>query len=444
MISPTYTYIAGAFKAGRVFKQVPSYPVNSGAPQVQRTSETHRLNPEGLVEELGTGVPRQDWDVNKGKVSDYPCLSFRQKTDNYTKYTQEFNNGLWQKTGGFISADRHTGPDGLQSAERFTTQATSTACFIHQNLDVKVTDSTIYCSVWVRDGGGDEGNPGTGYFTMSIFNNSTSTYLDYLTVDIVNGIAVDGGPKGIMIKEYPDKWFRVGFFTETSPGSSGTFQLRLHAGVNSPESASFPNYLNTGSASGQQIQFWGANITKTKYAMPYIKADGSFTDLEDDNFHVTALQDHVNSPEGIFFIHLKMAAENIYLSNSQAVISLNSSSTTNGIFFNFKSGSPNFAMNITVNGSSQSFYSQTLDFNEEIKLAVYYKTDYCELFYNGSSVNIDTNFVTFGSRMLQRIDNDNGGGFNQFHEGDLYQMRFYDVRTLSPSQIKELQRDLTQ
>jgi hypothetical protein len=139
-----------------------------------------------------------------------------------------------------------------------------------------------------------------------------------------------------------------------------------------------------------------------------------------------------------------MATLEDFLTNSQAVISLNNNQSSNVIAFNFKKTSPNMAMNIQVQTGSQSFYQQDVDFANEIKLAVYYKTDYVELYYNGKSIYIDTNFVTFNSRVLQQISNHNGNGFNKFVEGDIYQTRFYDVRTLSSSQIKQLQKQLTQ
>ena len=448
MISPTLAWIVGAFKQTKAFKQVPAYPQNSAAPTNQRSSETHRLNPDGLIEELNNNMPRQDWDVNNGKVSDYPCISLRKEEDNWTKYTQEFNNGLWQKTGGFIGQDNHTAPDGLQTAERFTTNQTNQLCYVHQNLDVKVTDSKIYTSVWVRDGGGTQGNPGTGYFTLSIYDTVNSTDLTYVTFDIINGVALDDGgankPENILIKEYPNKWFRVGFFSSTGSGSSGTYQMRLYGGVNNPNTGTYPTYMETDNVSGQQIQFWGANITKTKYALPYIYATGSFTDCKEDSFNITNLQDYINSPTGLYFIHVKMAALQDYLTNSQAVISLNDNSAVNVIAFNFKKTSPNMAMNFQVQTGSQSFYQQDVDFANEIKLAVYYKTDYVELYYNGKSVYVDTSFVTFDNRVLQKICNHNGGGFNKFLEGDIYQTRFYDVRTLTSSQIKQLQKQLTQ
>tara|TARA_Y100000766_G_scaffold10625_1_gene7741 strand:- start:3466 stop:4818 length:1353 start_codon:yes stop_codon:yes gene_type:complete len=450
MISPSLAWVVGAFKSQRAFKQVPSYPQNLGAPQIQRSDGSYRLNPDGLIEEIGNNIPRQDWDVNKGKISDYPCISIRQQQDNWIKYTQEFNNGLWQKNGGFVSTDRVTGPDGLQSAERFQASGVIPGLkYMHQNLDVKVNESKVYFSVWVRDGGGEGGNPGTGYFTLSIYDNNNSVDYCYATFDIINGLVVDSGgtgyaPTNTTIKEYPDKWFRVGFMCAVGSGSSGAFQMRLYAAVNSPETGNFPNYLEPGAAVNQQIQFWGANATKTAYPLPYIFAMGSFEKSEEDNFFCSGLTDQINSPEGLWFIHVKMATSQNYLSNSSAVISLNDGGTSDGINFNFKKSNPNFSMNINVGSSSESFYQGNLDFDHEIKLAVYYKTDYVELFYNGNSIYIDNTFRTFDTRVLQKIVNNNGGGFNKFEEGDIYQYRFYDVRTLTSSQIKQLQTQLTQ
>ena len=450
MISPTLTWIVGAFKQNKGFKLVPSYPQSTAAPSFTRSSETHRLNPDGLIEEINNNIPRQDWDVNNGNVSDYPCISLRQEAYNYLKYTKEFNNANWQKNGGFIGTNKHTGPDGLQTAEMFQASGAIPGLkYMQQNLDIKLTDSKDYFSIWVRDGGGAAGNPGTGFFTLSIWDNVNSNDFSYVTYDIINGVSVDSGgswpkPENIMIKEYPNKWFRVGFMCALGSGNTGDYKMRLYAAVSSPETGTFPGYLQVTNAVNQQIQYWGANATITKYALPYIDASGTLVEAKSDVFFSSSLTDYINSPTGLWFIHVKMAANESFLTNPSAVISLNSANTANGINFNFKNNNPNFSMNINVGSSSQSFYQGDLDFDNEIKLAVYYKQGFVELFYNGKSIYIDNTFNTFADRVLQKIVNDNGGGFNKFEEGDIYQYRFYDVRTLTSSQIKQLQKQLTQ
>ena len=60
MISPTLAWVVGAFKQNKAFKQVPAYPPSSAAPTIQRSSETHRLNPDGLIEEINNNIPKEN------------------------------------------------------------------------------------------------------------------------------------------------------------------------------------------------------------------------------------------------------------------------------------------------------------------------------------------------------------------------------------------------
>ena len=449
MISPTLTWIVGAFKKKKGFKQVPPYPHSQAFTSIERTTETYRLNSNGLIEELAIDVPRQDWDINKGKVSDYPCISLRQNAFNYILRTEKFDKNDWVKFGGAVTSNKHTAPDGSQNADVFEVNGSVHSLkYIEQDVDIKVNNTKAYFSVWVRDGGGVVGNPGTGFFTLSIWDNVNSNDLTYVTYDIINGVVVDSdgnGPKpeNIMIKEYLNKWFRVGFMCDVPNGSSGDYKMRLYAAVNNPQTASFPTYLQATNI-GQQIQYWGANNTKTQYALPYIHSDSAFEEVGEDVFYSDSLTDYINSPTGLWFIHVKMASLENFLKNSSANISLSSGNTNDSITFNFKSSNPNFSMNINVDGISQAFFQGDLDFSNEIKLAVYYKQNYVELFYNGKSIYTDSTFDTFASMVLNKITNDDGGGSDKFEEGDIYQYRFYDVRTLQGAKIKQLQKQLTQ
>ena len=452
MIRPSYSYKVGGFKQGEVFHQIPGQYDSgiSANPVVSRSSNTTRVNKEGLIEHIDSNIPRQTWPVYKGRVGRCPSLALRERIPQKLYWTERFNtSGAWTEQGVNVLCTETVAPTGRKEACLLRVTSTNNACFVEQEtVGVSHSLGTFVLSIFVKDGGDimQGGSRGSGYFAMQVIDSANSASL-IQTFDLVNGTV--GGSTGNLtpeepfIHEYPNGWFRVGFRYDI--GTTISPAVRFYASCNGTDT-SVPDYLLSGDYSGQSLQLWGANLVQSRQLQPYIKSESTLKIQEADTLRTFVGNDYIYSKEGIFFISLKLESDQVTFNSN--CITLNNGTVNNKISFNFRQATNNFIFIVkkgTSTGSTtQSFFETSLDFTKEIKLAVHWKQGLCLLYYNGNQIHQDTNFNTFDGDTLTRIDADNGNQVNKFKCGDIYELSVYDTRTLSSTKVVELLKQLTE
>ena len=80
-----------------------------------RASSGTTVNQSGLIETVGSGIPRIDFQGNtKGALLLEPSRS------NLTLYSEDLSNSYWAKQNGSITSNVISSPNGLVNADLFT------------------------------------------------------------------------------------------------------------------------------------------------------------------------------------------------------------------------------------------------------------------------------------------------------------------------------------
>ena len=115
--------IPAAYKASKVYSAIPTD--GDGDFTFTRTGNGTRINKAGLIETVGSNVPRLNYRLDAdGNPSSCPELLLEPERTNQILYSKDFTNSAWQKLGGgtgtapVVTADYTTAPDGTQTADR--------------------------------------------------------------------------------------------------------------------------------------------------------------------------------------------------------------------------------------------------------------------------------------------------------------------------------------
>ena len=227
-----------------------------------RASSATVVNQSGLIETVGSGEPRIDFQGNtKG------ALLLEPQRSNDILYSQDFSNAAWAKggtsvTSGFVS------PDGTLNADKITPTGINEAHQIYQNKTI-TSNQSYTISAFMKFGGyrylecrETFGGKGIG------FDTTTQTFY---------GINTPTSFKGVILK---NGWVKMEA-TYTSIGTSAFFLLYATPILMNP------TFLGDGTS---HFYTYGAQLEQGSYATSIIPTSGSA---------VTRVQDVskiVNSP----------------------------------------------------------------------------------------------------------------------------------------------------
>jgi hypothetical protein len=164
--------VPSGYKSGKIYAQKPL--TTDGQLTFTRASTATRVNASGLIEAVASGVPRLDY-----LGSTCPKLLLEPQRTNSVTYSEQFDDGVWQKTAAgtavapVVTANHAISPDGTQNADlvvfnRGAGNTSSDFSWIYQNFATSAATYTISCYVkaatsadvgknlaWRNFGGGD-------------------------------------------------------------------------------------------------------------------------------------------------------------------------------------------------------------------------------------------------------------------------------------------------
>lgn len=175
----------------------------------------------------------------------------RTATTNLLPRSEEFNDAVWGKVGGSLTADAIMAPNGQTTADLFTENTVLT------QHDVRVTSPTLTDGVT---------------YTLTVYSKTNGRRLNIIypldtaghgaTFDLINGtFTYTGNTVTATIQPVGDGWYRCSC-TATKSGGSGTSQLRFltHNGTTN-------NYTGDGTSG---IYLWGAQLEQSSTVGEYI------------------------------------------------------------------------------------------------------------------------------------------------------------------------------
>jgi len=299
-----------------------------------RASSGTTVNQSGLIETVGSGIPRIDFQGNtKGALLLEPSRS------NSINYSEDFNQSVWNKTGLTVSSNQIISPDGSLNADEINI----TGVNAHYLFDV--------ISV----------NASTNYVLTFYAKKGTATDVSYSIYDSSNGADIIASTS-YYSQISNTNWTRI------------TVEFTTPSGCTSVR----PYPLRDGSSAGT-VYIWGAQLEQGSYPTSYIRTSGSAVTRVADACDNGGNDQVINSSEGVLFLDFEITENSTEVkqtalcngTTSEAVKILQLSGSTSFRFETVMSSGTNFQKNLTLNPYQRN------------KCALQYKANDYKVFVNG-------------------------------------------------------------
>lgn len=376
--------IPSGTKASTLYSVLPANGDGDFTHSRSNTTAT-RVNKDGLIEDVGSNIPRLDYPLTNGVVGDCPHLLLEPQRTNLAEYSESFNN--WGNGSSYITANQAISPDGNLTAD----QLSKAAAFQQVSESATTASGSTYSfSIFVKENTLDR-------ITLRIAggSNDVRKTLDLNDLSISDAGGNQTGFVETKVERYPNQWYK---YTVTATVDSTSTAINIYAGK--------ANVTESGN-----IYIWGSQFELGDYSTSYIPnlSTGSTTRSQDFCYNSGTSAD-INSEEGVLFV--EFAALNNDLTNRR--ISISNSTSSNLVRVGYD-GTSNRIIGVIYNGVNQAVLVTTsytiTDFH---KVAVKYKQNDFALWVDGTEVATDISGSTFAADLLSELAFDNGASGNLF------------------------------
>ena len=373
-----------------------------------RAGSATRINSQGLIETVASGVSRLNYPLIDGVVNGCPSHLLEPQRSNLLPYSEDFSDAGWTKTDSNITENTTTSPNGTLTADSLI-ENTSTS--VHRAFKTLAVTGTHTYSFYVK---------ANGRQWIAIGAGNTSSFGALAYFDIENGVLGTVSVGSANIENAGNGWYRCSV-TGVGNGGGTSFNIWLANANNSI------SYLGDGTSG---IYIWGAQLEAGSYPTSYIPTNGSAVTRSAETANGAGDASTFNDSEGVLF------AEISALDNSTVErIAISDGSNDNRVYFT-KTGIANELRFAIVDGSiSQASITKVVNDNTSMhKIAGKYKANDVAFWINGFEVGTDTN-ATMPSG-LDELAFDSGSGSLDFY-GNTKQIQYYDS-ALTDSELETL------
>ena len=404
--------IPSGYKATTLYSVMPANGNGDFTHSRSNTTST-RVNKDGLIENVGSNIPRLDYPLTNGLVGDCPHLLLEPSRTNTLQYTEDFGNSSWTRTNSTVSTNQVIAPDGSLTADRLIESTATGSHDIRQNETVTSGVQYTY-SVFVKEyEAGSYRNVNfyvAGPNSVGTFSFSTGGFTGH-SLDSARAI------------NYGNGWYRLEI-TDTSVSTAFNVIILTQNGTTT-------NYTGDGSSG---FYLWGAQLEQGSYATSYIPnlTTGNKTRSADACSDSGTSAD-INSEEGVLFVEMATFDQNdtsdrriaISSGNTNYVIRLTYAVTANRLYA--------VVYSLGTVWATYTALSNAEDFN---KVALKYKASDFDFYVNGVKVQQQSSGATFPANTMTEVAFDNGGGGNDFY-GKIKQLIVFN-EALSDSELETL------
>ena len=362
-------HIPSGYKSGTLYNVLPNDA--DGDFDFTRASTATRVDENGLIETIATGTPRLNYPLLDGVVQDNPTLLLEPSRQNLFPDSENFSASSWQGvTGGALTANDTTSPDGTSNATKLEGDGTSTS--------IRLFDFQNFSSA--------------GDFTLSFFaKKGTHNFiqLSLLGYDGGGSVRFDldnivASGTGASIINYGNDWYRC-IFEATIGASDLTGSANLYL-VKNLEGNVFDSNSD---ANGKSVYIWGAQLEAGSYATSYIPTSGATYEREADVANGAGNSEVFNDSEGVLYANIAALANDGTLRR----LSINDNEANNDrVLIGFSPNSNEIQGQSRTGVTTQAAFSGTVsDVTNFSKVAMKYKANDFALWINGFEVDTDVN-----------------------------------------------------
>ena len=389
--------IPSGYKAGKVYSQFP--PSGDGDFTFSRNSIATRVNQAGVIETVGINVPRLDYPG--GKCPD--LLLEPQRTNNILN-SESLSNASWIKyNSGLGSAPIITdniaiSPSGEMNASRLQMSlgggtTTSDRVFVRQSLTSR---TNYYFSVYLKSANGSEQKLSWHY--------GSDDFLITVT----------------------DEWQR---FELTRSGAATSWAgLSLRG-----------NLVSTlGIDNSVDILVYGFQAEQGNYPSSYIPTSGSLVTRIAEVCNGAGNSNVFNDSEGVLYVELNLFELSSSFNRYISIDDGNNASLNNTISIQYRT---NGSLRCYFGGLATSnllfLGDGSLDFTENHKIAIRYKSGEMAVYLNGISQSLYGSFVYTSLLGLSRLSFGMNNASTYNFQGKIKDLRYYNT-ALTDTELQQL------
>jgi hypothetical protein len=315
-----------------------------------RASSATRVNKQGLIETVASGVPRIDFTDANG------ALLLEPQRTNLITYSEDFSNAFWLIQNSSITLNSTISPDGTLNAAKLTENTSNSTHRILNGAGLTVSGD-VSISVFAKKG---ERN-----WIRLTNNNIQGAFFD-LDNGVVGDVIVGIDAK---IENYGNGWYRC------SISQTGVANERL--GVYTSIDGVNTTYTGDGTSG---VYIYGAQLEQGSYATSYIPTQGSAVTVLADVCTGAGNDQVINSAEGVLYAEISALADG----GSFRTLSIsNGNSTSNVVGLLYRTAVNEIWMQVRGSGVETNINLYDVNQNENNKIALLYTADLIKIFVNG-------------------------------------------------------------
>ena len=380
---PSLALLPSGYKASKVYSVLPTD--GTGDFDFTRSGNATRVNSDGLIETVGSNVPRLNYPLIDGVVNGCPSLLLEPSRTNLVQYSEDFSNAYWTKAGSSVVSG-FTSPDGTANVFKLV-EDTSTGT--HKINHTSVTSNIYTISVFAK------------YNGRILQLASTSTGGHYANFDLLNGVIGNfgGTTENVTITEISNGWYRCSMTTTSNMNTA------IINTVQSVTSVYQESYTGDGTSG---VYIWGAQLEEGSYATSYIPTYGTSVTRNNDVCRKENATDIIGQTEGSFFMEFEMGINNTI--GTPVCISEYASTSNFILVYQLQSNTLSFR----IRDTSIDQFNITSDIlsGGKHKFAFAYKENDCAFYIDGTLIGTNTS-CTIPSNLNRLSLVDVGSGINK-------------------------------
>ena len=397
-----YLYVPSAYKAETAYGVLPN---DSAADfgDFARGSSAHRVNKDGLLEEMGSNIPRIDYSDGG-----CPSLLLEPERRNYCRYTEDLANWNPNPSSSAVTITQNAliAPDGNKTADIIS--VSDIADGVYSKTLQSIATTSYSTSMYLKH------VSGSAEVRLGITTNLHSGSGEkYIVIDLSNGSIVSDTIGSLAVKKVVsvgNGWYRASL--EGSVAShSGNSAISIYSGTSEPT----------------EFSAWGGQVEIGEYTTSHIKnLDNTefVTRSADSSYFTGELQSYIDTSEGVFEVKAKALSNG---GSASKRISFSDISGNNRVSIVYSTTSDYLVLILKADGSDVISSSILTSFaqDETNTVKVKWKSGDIQVKVNGTVIY--SNSSTFSLGDLKRISMSIAGNAldNRF-EGHIYHIKVYD------------------
>jgi hypothetical protein len=361
-------------KSGKLYSVVPSS--GAGDLDVTRATTATRVNSSGLIESVGTNIPRLDY--SNGSC---PSILVEPQRTNLALWSSSFDNADWDKTYSLVTANQIVSPSGVQDADKLTENSANEIHGLY-NLNPYTSTTTATSSLFFKKGTRQ-------FFSIKLQiggNSYTQVY------DSVNATTTSNSSNGLTsvsssIVDLGNGWVRA-TLTGTNPSGAAdayTIYCLSNSGTPTFNPVNFnPTYQGTGTDYGY---LWGAQLEAGSYATSYIPTTSASVTRNADVISKTGIGSIFGSAYTIYGDFINQNVNNTRLLS----LKIPSAGNYDNFITIFQNGTALAATGNNASSAEQfTITSGSFSLNQRLKFALRCQNNNVAFYINGTQIGVDT------------------------------------------------------